>query len=328
MRSTTLLSKRTIAGLAAGTGLGLLLAGAVVGGWWLLDARHQPVRLAKQAQAQAALNGAATVVVHTGQRPVYVVGPRSNPDWELWLRGEGPRLARMGRQVSTIIVPSNHGGMADEATVAQMWLTPDRNLLDQWLQAGTELWSAAGLPAVRSDPQRQEALARSRSFATQIGELAGATGRWPLVFWNDPTGALVVCVCDTEKSQAKARAMLGLTGQGTIPDVAQGQNPEASEQAVEEHLSAMPYPQLFSPPEEQSFDGLNEPVSEVPLTSERAYQPERLPGDPSEQAVRAAPTTTANPAPSKAATARAARPGRAVNTAPPAATKEAEALFY
>ena len=328
MRCTTLLSSSTLTGLLAGAGLGLLIAGVVVGGWWALDVRHQPVRLSNQAQVQATLNGAATVVVHPGQRPVYVVGPRSNPDWELWLRGEGPRLAKMGRQVSTIIVPSSHGGLADEATVAQMWLAPDRNLLDQWLQAGTQLWSAAGLPSVRSDPLRQEALARSRSFATQIGGLVGASGRWPLVFWNDPSGALVVCVCDAEQSQAKARAMLGLLGAGAIADAKPVHEPAVAEPTTPQNPSAMPYPQMFSTPEDQSFDGLNEPVQSVQPNSEQAYQPARLPGDPSEETRGAPPAVTASPAARKAAPARAAPAPRSVNTAPPAASKQAEALFY
>lgn len=324
-----MLSRRVWAGLAAGTGLGLLLAGASIGAWWMIDGRHRPVQISGDAKAvQAAIEAAPYVVLSTGIRPVTLIGPRDNAAFDQWARQEATQLAEQGREVRVITIPSGYGGAAEEATIAQMWTEPTKALFDEWMARRAELWTAAGLTPVGRDPLRQEALARATGFARQISDLVGAHNRWPLVFWHDPAGALALCVCDTDQSQAKARLTLGLGGQAER--VASPEEAVAVAEPVQAQTVSYPYPQGLTPPIEPVAGAYNEPVSELYEPAPIRTPSPRLPGDASPPApVTSAATGAAAPSASPKATAPSRRPTpRQVDTAPPVARKDAEAMFY
>lgn len=300
-----------------------MLAGATIAGWWLFDARHQPVHVRRVAIVEAALGKAPSVVLREGTRPVYVVGPRGHADWEQWAVNEGRLLAGLGREVRAVVVSSGYGGVAEEATVAQLWLNPDKRLLAQWLERPAELWTAAGLPSLRSDPLRQEALARSAGFASVLGNETGAHGRWPLVLWHDPSGALVVCVCDTPQAQIRARRTLGISGQAQT--IAPLQNKDATPHREQTSTASMPYPvgQAVIEANPLSLEAYNEPA-EAPYASGTITPSPLLPGD----AVATTPKPgTVRVAPASAPTRSRSQP-KVVNTAPPEARKDAEALFF
>ncbi|MGI4818889.1 MAG: hypothetical protein ACRYFE_10235 [Janthinobacterium lividum] len=322
-----MLSRRLWAGLAAGAGLGLLLAGASIGAWWMLDGRHRPVQITGDAAAaQGAIEGAPYVALNSGVRPVTLIGPRDNAVFDQWARQEAVQLAAQGREVRVITIPSGYGGAAEEATVAQMWLEPSKTLFDEWMGRRAELWTAAGLTPVGRDPLRQEALARAKGFATEISDLVGAQNRWPLVFWHDPAGALALCVCDTQQSQAKARLTLGLGGQAER--VASPEEAVAVAAPVEAQPVSYPYPQGLTPPIGAVTEAYNEPVSELYEPAPERTPSPRLPGDPL-PVVTAPPATAPVTRVPAAPTAPRQRPTpRQVDTAPPVARKDTEALFY
>lgn len=315
-----MLSRRTWAGLAAGTGLGFLLAGTAIAGWWLLDVRYQPVRVGAADTIGTALKDAPSIQLYPGQRPVYVIGPRDSAQWEHWTLNEARELSGLEREVRTLIIPSGYGGAAEETTVAQLWLHPDQALLNQWLERSADLWTGAGLPSLRRDPVRQQALDKAVAFARSLERETDTTGRWPLVFWHDPAGALVVCVCDTPQAQERARKTLGLAGRARsiIPEADTVQNAPQPDRGPD----AAPYPQGQPLPKAPALptQALNEPARVIDPPAVVRPAP-RLPGD-----VTPAPPQKARTTPS---TAPAARPrSRVVNTAPPEASKEADSLFY
>ncbi len=334
-----------MAALAAGIGIGLFLAGAIIAAWWYFDARYQPVQLSADEEFVALIEDAPYVALNDGERPVYVIGPRELPMVESWLGEDARRLDMMGREVRAIMIPTRHADHAEEATIAQLWLRPDYRLLSDWFERGAELWTGAGLPSVRRDSARQEALSRANGFAKRMSELTGSDGRWPLLVWRDPTGALSLCICDNPQSQARARSILGIDRIGFEDSelYRDDTHDQGSSYDEDEERNLYPYPQTF---DQRSYEDEDEDrgssdmggIEGETIPPRRAFVPPPiLPGDaiyPPDRERRAAPVDPEQreaprreTAPSQAAP-QSRPPRKTAPTAPPEAKKDAESLFY
>lgn len=329
-----------LAAVLAGAGLGLLVAGAVIGIWWGVDGRHHPKAAVGEAGAiSATLVQAPSVLLSGGKRPVYVIGLRESAGFEQWATAEVYELAALGRQVRVIAVPSEYGGWAEQATIAQLWLHPERDTLEAWLAPQGRTWTADGIPAVMSDVYRQEALMKARTFAERVSAHAGVRDAWPLVFWQDASGVWMVCVCDNASANARARAALGLSArhQPFVADHVAAPPPLAAKvpvtvqsQPQPQDANGHPYPVDFSVAPVETTD-----TSEIeePLEARGMAPAPRLPGDAPEPTSEG-PVAVTRPAagavtrrPAASAPARRPQP-RVANTEPPRAEKNEEALFY
>lgn len=330
-----MLSSRTWAALAAGIGLGLLVAALVITVWWMLTQRTRTLVVVRDDGAiEALLASAPSIVVNmpdtAGQRPMTVISPRAATGLEQWLGKDASALAAKGREVRAIILPSGHGGSSEDATVAALWEGRDIGLLRQWLSMRAEHWTAVGVEPVNASPQRMAAFAEATAFSHALKlRLGGDGNRWPVVVWRDGAGQLAVCYCDTPKAMAEARRALGL------PDLSAHEQPvqvpavpvarPAAKTASDDQEQASGYPRLNDAGLAAAESA--ETFGEVSETA-RAPMP-ALPGDAGfGQAVPQAKTA---PAP-RSAPRPASRPARAprsdINTAAPKAEKDAESLFY
>lgn len=330
-----MLSKRTGAALAAGIGIGLFIAGAVIACWWFFDARYQPVQMTADEEFIALIEDAPHVALNDGDRPVYVIGPRHLSMVESWLGDDTRRLNTLGREVRAIMVPGGYSDPAEEATIAQLWLRPDYRLLHDWFARPAELWTAAGLPSVRRDPARQDALARANGFANRMSELTGADGRWPLVVWRDPTGALSLCICDNPQSQARARTILGLDRIGGVDPEEVPQDHTAYQQPTyyeDEAGDLYAYPQTYDARSDEDDARDYEDMSGIEgeaMSPHRTFVPPPiLPGDPVTLPERPR-ASDPMPSPAPRTTAPPTRPvPKPAPTTPPQAKKDAESLFF
>lgn len=337
-----MLSRQVWAGIAAGAGLGLLGAGIAVGTWWQVDGRYQPKPVAGDAAGLGALlAGAPAVSLAEGVRPVYVIGTRDSGGFEQWANAEVYELAAKGRGVKVVVVPSGYGGAAEDNTVAQLWLYPERKTLEDWLQPRAAMWTAQGIPSMRSDVNRQAALMKARTFAEQISEKASISG-WPLVVWQDAAGNWIVCRCDSAKANARARAALGL-GQRHQPFTPQENTALPARTSVagsQQEVTTHPYPvgvtvldgelvprDLQDVPVPVPDTALAVPGADAVPRVERPVTPSpSLPGDARETSrPQAAQSTEVRPA---ARTSSSGPRPRVVNTERPQAVKDEEALFY
>jgi len=330
-------TNRIALALAAGLGLGLLMAGIVIIVWWNVSARQQPVQVvAKAASLETLLEGAPYIALNEGDRPVYVIAPRASPGLETWLSTDAAELAAQGRQVRVIMVPSGHGGGSEEATVAELWLNRDIDLLEEWMSMRAEHWTAIGIAPSNATPERLAVLAEARAFAQGVMQAVGRgrdDNRWPVIVWRDGANQLAACLCQTPSAVNEARYALRLSGD---------YGPPVAEPALSEPLEP-PYDQApYEEPYEDSYPRLNygdrpayedgrEEYDDEDRYNYRTPSP-ALPGDTHEEVVRppAPARSTARPVPAQPQTAPSRpRPApRELNTAPPKAEKDAESLFY
>jgi len=332
-------NRKIAAAVIAGVGLGLLLAGVGIMGWWSLSARNQPLHVVNDpAPLEALLASAPYISLNRGERPVYVIAPRSAPRLEEWLLNDAIELAEQGREVRVIMVPSGHGGAAEDATVAELWLTQNIDLLAEWMSMRAEHWTAIGIEPVAVSPRRlavrAEAAAFSRTLMERVGHGA-KDDRWPLIIWRDGANQLAACLCQRPAAVNEARYALRLTGEGMARPLAPSPEPAPAYDDAR-------------PDEADDFDDryprLNyseDPRVEWPEQSENSEGSEYrtpsplLPGDvgagiSSETVQSRSERPAAAPRP-QATRPQATRPRpapRELNTAPPKAEKDAESLFY
>lgn len=317
---------RTGAALAAGIGLGLLVAGLMIVIWWTLTQRDRPLRVVRDDPAlETLLASAPAIRLNGGERPVTIISPRAAAALEQWLGADSAELAANGREVRAIIVPSGHGGTSEEATVAQLWQGRDIGLLRQWLSMRAEHWTAVGIEPVSSSEPRMATLAEAAGFRRSVLQRLGRPAddnRWPLVIWRDGAGQLAVCHCHTPKAVAEARLALGLKGPAA-PVVAAPTTPAPirTGPAAAEAETTDAYPRLGDMPATEP--SATHPYGEVSETNTRPAPV--LPGD-------AAPVAPSSAKAAPRPASRPSRPARAprtdVNTAAPKAEKDAESLFY
>lgn len=318
--------KRITAALIAGVGLGLLCAGLGIMGWWTLSVRERPLQVVSDpAPLEALLEAAPYIALNRGERPVYVIAPRASAGLEQWLLNAAAELAAQGREVRVIMVPSGHGGAAEDATVTELWINRDIDLLAEWLSMRAEHWTAIGIEPVAASPQRltiqAEAAGLARTLMQRVGQ-GSKDARWPLIIWRDGANQLAACLCQRPAAVAEARYALRLSGEApAIEDYPAEPEPRPHRAAPDEDAFDDQYPRL-NYADEPAVDWGDHSETDEGLTY-RTPSP-LLPGDVGEGGAQ----TTRPPATSTAPAPRPRPAPRELNTAPPKAEKDAESLFY
>ncbi len=327
-----------------------------------LYGRYQPVVVTRgQAEIQRLLDDSAWLSTGDGGQPLYVVGYQDDPATRRFEHEQGDLLRARGVEVRSVAIPrpvtgtgagagagagvSEAAVAAEQATVAELWLSRDWSLYQRWMATPSAQWTAAGLPSVDGHPDRAKALEDSRRFAQDLSSLLKATGvrpGHPVLIWRDREGFLKACACSDSKVWAFVRedtvapetvtpATTDAEGVGAsrvaeavavAPTAPQRDKaPVAAEDRKPVRSSGLPYPTLgppvvrATPPEVKP-----KPKPEV-RTAERTEHRDALPvAQPraSEPQVQA-PRPSARPAEPRAPRAR---------PAPPRPTKQDDSTFF
>ena len=330
------MSRRIIAGLLAGAGLGILVVGIAIMVWAGLADQHRPLRVAADDEAlEALLESAPYIRLSAGDRPVTIIAPRDAPELERWVSDDVARLRERGREVRLVLVPSGHGGAAEEATVVELWARRDITLLREWFSMRAEHWTAIGVPSAASSSERMAILAEAKAFGRAVMRAISGReddNRWPVIVWRDGANQLAACRCNTAAASDAARYALRIDGSdedelvvGFAEDEAL---PPSEYDDADEDDGTADYPDLPVPDDlgrNTLTDDWGEDSETVAPLSPSPY----LPGDVTpEPAPRSAPAQTVPQRPRTEPRPRPSAPPRVVNREPPKAEKDAESLFY
>jgi len=186
-----------------------------------LYGRYQPIVVTRgQAEIQRLLDDSAWLSTGDGGQPLYVVGYQDDPATRRFEHEQGDLLRARGVEVRSVAIArpvtgtgagagvSEAAVAAEQATVAELWLSRDWSLYQRWMATPSAQWTAAGLPSVDGHPDRAKALEDSRQFSKDLTSLLKATGvrpGHPVLIWRDREGFLKACACSDAKVWAFVR---------------------------------------------------------------------------------------------------------------------------
>ncbi|CAN5317439.1 hypothetical protein BH10PSE2_BH10PSE2_28690 [soil metagenome] len=276
--------------------IGLVLA---VGGYLAYDhfyARFQPVTIARgQGEIQHLLDEASWVSPGGGDQPLYIVGFRDSPGTMAYQREQADALRAGGVDVRVLMFarPDREGQSqstaAERATIAELWLTRDWNLYQQWIAGPSARWTAAGIQPADRNLARSAVVEASRQFVQRLDVLmrdAGIKPTWPLVIWRDREGFLKACACADSRSWAFVRDDLGASdavrpagpAQPEMPMVpAQPQIQSSGQSMGQDQSTGLPYPNLGPIPPATTIPPMTLPQTAQPPPSGATPTPPSAP---------------------------------------------------
>lgn len=285
--------------------VGALLVAAGYWAYWNFYSRFQPVTISRApAEIQRLLDEASWVSPGGGDTPLYVVAYHDNPAARRFEREAAPQLRAAGVDVRAIAFarPDQDGRIqstaAERATVAELWLTRDWSLYEQWSATPARQWRAEGLPSADRNLARAAVVDAGRVFVERLTTLlrdAGVETQYPIILWRDRQGFLKACACADDRSWAFVRDDLDASGRSAPPPV---ETEASSEEAPENGRAApadpgLPYPSLPAIPPSPSGVAPARPLS-PPGTSTPRTTPQTSPQAPPNVQPRA-PAATPRP---------------------------------
>lgn len=188
--------------------LALVLGAGGFWAFWNYDLRWRPKTFHRGQTEIASLLSASGWVSPGGQgRKLYVVASRQDPAAARWLVEELPKLKDAGVDTRVILVAQRDAnGQAgsspvERATVAQLWITRDWNLFQQWMAAPA--WSAQGIPATDGDMARMAVVESGRQLVDRLTPLMKDNGvrlAFPTLVWWNAKGEMKGCACRDPRS--------------------------------------------------------------------------------------------------------------------------------
>lgn len=201
----------------------LALAAVVViaGVWafWNFELRWRPKTITRhQAEISALLQQSGWVSPGPGGKTLYMVSFRTCPDCLRFKAEELPKLQGKGVDTRVIeIARADVNGLAkstpvERATVAQLWMTRDWKLMEQWESMPAEAWTAPGIPAADGDLTRTAVVESGRAMVAKLKPLMkdnGVTFAYPLLVWWNDRGEMRACACEKRETYRFVRKELG-----------------------------------------------------------------------------------------------------------------------
>ena len=206
------MSRRVVLSIVA---LAVLLAAAGYA-WWQADLRWRPKTLSRhEAEIAALLEGAGWVSPGlSDKRVLYLVGFRSCPDCIRFETEEFPRIQAAGVDTRVILFPRRSTSTAAERSgVAELWANRSWTTLQRWMATPVDAWTAEGLPAADSEPQRAALVEKSRVLVERLGPLLADNGvriAFPTLIWRDANDRLRGCACERRETYRFVRKELGI----------------------------------------------------------------------------------------------------------------------
>lgn len=198
--------------------LALVVAGAGYWAFWNYDLRWRPKTVrGHQAEIASLLDASGWVSPGGRGRKLYVVASRQDPAASRWLSEELPKFRDGDADARVILVARRDANgqagstPAERATVAQLWVTRDWNLLQQWLAAPT--WTAQGIPPTDGDMARMAVVESGRQLTDRLTPLlkdSRVRFAYPLLVWWDAKGEMKACACQDPRSWRFVRRDFGL----------------------------------------------------------------------------------------------------------------------
>lgn len=198
------------------------LVGAGAYGWWWFEGRWRPKVITRNtAEVTQLLEKAGWVSPGAGKTKAYVVCFRGCPDCVRYWNEELPKLRKAGVETRLILVAradkdgKQRSTPVERATVAELWFNRSWDLLERWMSAPPDEWSAPGIPPADADAARNAVVEQSRAFSGKLAELLRANGvggkelRYPTVVWWSPKGEMKACACEQEETYRFVRDDLG-----------------------------------------------------------------------------------------------------------------------
>lgn len=233
--------------------LAVVLGASVAGGgywaYWNYYARWRPVTIVKdQAEIEKLLQAAGFAAPGRTGPALYMITYRACAACARYQREEFPKLAEANVDTRVIVFarPDREGASqstaAERATVAELWINRDWNLLLQWMATPRKEWTAPEVRPADGDIARTAVVDASRQFVDKLTPLLKGNGlgtEYPLLIWRDREGYLKACACADRRSYAFIRHDLGVADE--TPSLIALPRPEP----VPEPL---PAPELAPPP--------------------------------------------------------------------------------
>lgn len=208
-------------------GLVLLVTAALAAGWawWAYELRWRPKVVDRhQLEIVRALESAGWVSPgdHTG-RPFYMVAYAGCAPCERFREQHFAALQAAGVDTRVVMIARpDVNALAqstplERATVAQLWLTRDWDLLKAWDAAPPGSWAAPGVPPADGDPARTAIIEAGRKTANDLQPLLKANGvefDYPVLVWWDQTGRMRGRGADRPESWDDVLEDLGVSSSG------------------------------------------------------------------------------------------------------------------
>lgn len=215
----------------------LALVVLVVGGgayaYWNMELRWRPETVDQNQEEIARLleNSGWVSPGLTGAK-LYMVSFRTCPDCLRFKAEQFPDLHAAGVDTRVIeIARADVNGLAkstpaERATVAELWLTRDWDLLERWVSVPATAWDAPGIPPADGDPARTAVVEAGRALVEQLRPLMKDNGvdfAYPLLVWWDQDGQMKACACERRETYRFLREDLGLPRDSETPEVPAGE---------------------------------------------------------------------------------------------------------
>ncbi|MEO8926955.1 MAG: hypothetical protein ABI306_07305 [Caulobacteraceae bacterium] len=188
--------------------------------WWNFDLRWRPHTIDKnQVQIARILDGAGWVSPHLPGPRLYMISYRSCPDCIRFEREAFPKLHAAGVDTRVIVIArADTNGLTrstapERATVAELWLNRDWNLLQRWLAVTPpDAWTAPGLAPADGDAARTAVVETGRKAVEELRPLLKANGvnfAYPTLIWWTKAGVMHGCACEKAQSYGNVERELG-----------------------------------------------------------------------------------------------------------------------
>jgi hypothetical protein len=199
----------------------LILAVCVAGLWalWNFELRWRPKTITRhQAEISALLEASGWVSSGGKGTRLYVLAPHACVGCEGLRADLLPGLRERGVEVRVIaLAPADANGQAqstaaERATVAQLWITRDRGLLDRWEKASAAGWTAPGIPAADGDMGRTAVIESGRQVIARLTPLLkdnGLSFAYPVLVWWNGKGEMRACACHAPQTWRFVRREVG-----------------------------------------------------------------------------------------------------------------------
>lgn len=199
----------------------LALAGGAAFAWWNYEVRWRPATVTKHAvEISRALDRAGWVSPGPAGGPkLYMISFRSCPDCIRFKQEEFPKLQKAGVEIREIFVArsDSEGGVArstpaERATVAELWLNRSWPLVERWMAAPPDAWTAPGIRPADGDMAREAVVEAGRNLVEDLTPQLkdnGVSFAYPLLVWWTKDGEMRACACEKPQTYRFVRRDLG-----------------------------------------------------------------------------------------------------------------------
>lgn len=202
----------------------LVVVFAIVAGgaylYWDTQVRWRPKTITRHQAEIARILEHSGWVSNAGTRgKLYMVSFRSCPDCIRFKDEQFPALHKAGVDTREILVARrDKNGLAnstpaERSTVAELWISRDRRLLERWMAVKPPAaWTAPGIRPADGDIAREAVVEASRKMVDDLTPLLKDNGirfAYPLLIWWTVDGQMHGCACEAPQTYRFVRKELG-----------------------------------------------------------------------------------------------------------------------